>query len=68
MRANIPIIIMGETGVGKTALISYLVQNVFQDKLMLFNVHAGTDEAHLIKFDEKIRRAYDDIQKVHDEA
>jgi MoxR-like ATPase len=68
MRANIPTIIMGETGVGKTALLSHLVQNVFRDTLMLFNIHSGADEAHLIKLDEKIRRAYDDIQKEHDEA
>jgi MoxR-like ATPase len=68
MRANIPIIIMGETGVGKTALIRHLVQNVFRDKLVLFNVHAGTNEAQLIKFDEEIRRTYEDIQKMHDEA
>jgi midasin (ATPase involved in ribosome maturation) len=52
MRANIPIIIMGETGVGKTALIRYLVNNVFKDKLMLFSIHAGINEARLIEFDK----------------
>jgi midasin (ATPase involved in ribosome maturation) len=51
MRANIPIIIIGETGVGKTALIRYLVENVFLDVLMLFSIHSGTNEAQLIKFD-----------------
>ena len=43
MRANIPIIIMGETGVGKTALIDHLVKNVFLDELVQLNIHAGTN-------------------------
>ena len=57
MRANIPIIIMGETGVGKTALIDHLVKNVFLDELIQFNIHAGTNEAKLIEFDKDMRTA-----------
>lgn len=55
MRASIPIIIMGETGVGKTALIRYLVENVFKDKLKLFDIHAGVSENHLIGMVKQIR-------------
>lgn len=57
MRANIPIIIMGETGVGKTALIDHLVKNVFLDELIQFNIHAGTNEAKLVEFDKDMRSA-----------
>ena len=41
--AHIPIIIMGESGVGKTALIKFLVEVVFQQRFLVFNVHAGVD-------------------------
>jgi midasin (ATPase involved in ribosome maturation) len=42
--SHIPIIIMGESGVGKTALIRFLVQVVFRHEFLVFNVHAGVDE------------------------
>lgn len=42
--AHIPIIIMGESGVGKTALIKFLVEVVFQQRFLVFNIHAGIDE------------------------
>lgn len=41
--AHIPIIIMGESGVGKTALIKFLVEVVFQQRFLVFNIHAGVD-------------------------
>jgi hypothetical protein len=41
---------------------------VFQDKLEIMNIHAGTNEAQLIKFNQNIWHAYEEIQKVHDEA
>lgn len=39
--ASIPIIVIGETGCGKTSLISYLVIVILQEKLEVLNVHAG---------------------------
>jgi midasin (ATPase involved in ribosome maturation) len=42
--SNIPIIVMGESGVGKTALIQYLVEVVLNSKFLAFNIHAGIDE------------------------
>jgi ABC-type cobalamin/Fe3+-siderophores transport system ATPase subunit len=31
--SNIPVIIMGETGCGKTSLIKFLCENILNDKL-----------------------------------
>ena len=41
--SNIPTIIMGESGVGKTALIKFLVEVVYGHTLLIFNIHAGID-------------------------
>ena len=38
---------MGESGVGKTALIDFLVKVLFQEELVIHNVHAGIHEEHL---------------------
>jgi hypothetical protein len=38
---------MGESGVGKTALICFLVEIVYKEKLLTFNIHAGIDEEKL---------------------
>lgn len=37
----LPIVIMGESGVGKTALIKFLVEEIFKEKIIICNVHAG---------------------------
>lgn len=60
MRAGLPIIIMGETGVGKTALIRFLVEKIFRDRIMLLNIHAGTNESVLIKYHKDILKARQD--------
>ena len=57
LRANIPVIMMGETGCGKTALIKKLAElkNNGDDKRMkILNIHAGTTDDDIIKFIEKI--------------
>lgn len=41
IRCGIPCIIEGESGVGKTALISFLSKNFFNDNLYIVNIHAG---------------------------
>jgi midasin (ATPase involved in ribosome maturation) len=38
---SIPCVIEGESGVGKTALIRYLAENIFMTKLQVFNINAG---------------------------
>jgi hypothetical protein len=32
---------MGESGVGKTTLIRFVVEEIYEEKLLTFNVHAG---------------------------
>lgn len=51
---------MGETGVGKTALIRFLVEKIFRDRIMLLNIHAGTNESVLIKYHKDILKARQD--------
>ena len=41
--SNIPIILMGETGCGKTSLINYLVNVVLQETIQSLSVTAGTN-------------------------
>jgi midasin (ATPase involved in ribosome maturation) len=40
IRAKLPIILMGETGVGKTSLINFL-SVVIDAEMLVLNVHAG---------------------------
>ena len=57
IRANIPIILMGETGCGKTSLIQTLSQlqnNGEKKKLDVENIHAGHNDKDIINFIEKI--------------
>lgn len=44
IRARVPIVIMGETGVGKTSLVRFLAENVYSDAYLPINVHAGFNE------------------------
>jgi Cdc6-like AAA superfamily ATPase len=39
--SKVPVIIMGETGCGKTSLIRFFCQNILNDSLEIFNIHAG---------------------------
>ncbi|XP_041364113.1 E3 ubiquitin-protein ligase RNF213-like [Gigantopelta aegis] len=47
IKAHVPVIIMGETGCGKTSLIRYLAMICDVD-LQVQNIHAGTDESTII--------------------
>ena len=49
VRANAPVIIMGETGCGKTSLVRYLA-NTCGIQFKAFNFHAGISEDEIIKF------------------
>ena len=54
IRARVPVIIMGETGCGKTALVRYLAHasgTTFYD----YNLHAGITEGQLINFIEALK-------------
>ena len=41
VQSRVPVVIMGETGCGKTSLIKFFCQNILNDKLIIFNIHAG---------------------------
>lgn len=43
IRAKIPIILMGETGIGKTALVK-LLASIMNQKFYTLNIHAGISE------------------------
>jgi len=45
---------MGESGVGKTALINFLVNTVLRHRLIVFNIHAGVDEPKLVEYYKEI--------------
>ena len=49
VRANVPVIIMGETGCGKTSLVRYLA-NTCRIQFCIFNAHAGITEDEIIAF------------------
>jgi len=53
IRANIPVIMMGETGCGKTSLIrklSELKNGGNKDKLKILNIHSGTTDDDICNF------------------
>lgn len=60
VNTRLPILIMGETGCGKTSLIRYLA-NICGVAFEVFSIHAGTDE-HLIK--ERIKEASHNARKL----
>jgi hypothetical protein len=47
-RAKVPIVIMGETGCGKTSLIRFLTQIVLNEELEVINFHAGITKEYII--------------------
>ena len=56
IRSNIPVIMMGETGCGKTSLIrklSEMKNNGESDKMKILNIHAGTNDNDIISFINK---------------
>ena len=56
IRSNIPVIMMGETGCGKTSLIRKLAEmknDGNADKMKILNIHAGTTDQDIIDFIEK---------------
>jgi tRNA 2-selenouridine synthase SelU len=57
-RCNVPIVIMGETGCGKTSLVRFLAAEIMQEGFEVINFHAGIKELHIIeKMLEIIQRA-----------
>ena len=73
IKAKIPVIIMGETGCGKTSLIKKLneIQNNGNSSLEIFNIHSGiTDQDIINKMNEinkKAKEKNDEIWLFFDE-
>ena len=59
IRANIPVIIMGETGCGKTSLVRYLARTC-DVPFEVFNFHAGVTESQIVDFVEEMKTYADD--------
>ena len=49
LRTSQPVIIMGETGVGKTVVINYLAE-LLNYQFRVLNIHAGITEEKIIEF------------------
>lgn len=47
IKSGVPVIIMGETGVGKTILIKYLA-TLIQGNIQILNVHPGLSQQDII--------------------
>jgi len=62
IRENIPIIMMGETGCGKTSLIRKLSEliNNGENKMKILNIHAGITDQEIVEFlyNKKKRRRF----------
>ena len=56
LRAKVPVIMMGETGCGKTYLIqmAYKLITKGRNSLKILNIHAGTDDDDIINFIKKV--------------
>lgn len=47
LRCNLPVLLMGETGVGKTSLVEYLAK-IIDAECITMNIHAGITEDEII--------------------
>jgi energy-coupling factor transporter ATP-binding protein EcfA2 len=63
-RCGIPVVIMGETGCGKTRLIRYMCdiarQGMDIKNMLILKVHGGTTEKHITSF---IKKAEEECEK-----
>ena len=57
-RAGIPVIIMGETGCGKTFLLKYIAEVLYQEKAEFFSftMYYGVQESQFVAFVDEIIR------------
>ena len=49
IRSNIPVIMMGETGCGKTSLIKIMAQ-LMEINMKILNIHAGVNDNDIMEF------------------
>ena len=63
IRAGIPVIMMGETGCGKTSLIKMLSKLLNRGKmnLKIMNIHAGIEDKDIIDFIKKVNNEINNL-------
>ncbi|CAF1398652.1 unnamed protein product, partial [Rotaria sordida] len=49
VQCRLPVILIGETGCGKTALIQFLCEKILDDELAVFRIHAGITNETIIE-------------------
>ena len=58
INADIPVILMGETGCGKTSLIKILANIIFKgylnSNLKILNIHSGIEDKEIINFIDQL--------------
>ena len=61
IRARIPVILMGETGCGKTTLIEMASKMLYKGKICIkkMNIHAGINDEDIIKFMKNVKDIVD---------
>ena len=62
--AKIPIVIMGETGVGKTSLLRFFVNKVLGESLEIFSIHAGVTLNQIFEKMKKITKDCDRFRRI----
>jgi len=65
VRSKIPVILMGETGCGKTSLIKFLARDLLGVSLEIINFHAGITNEQIIQKIEEISKKAQDIKDRH---
>ena len=70
LRAKVPVIMMGETGCGKTALIqmAYDLINKRKIPMKILNIHDGTNDKNIIDFIEEVKKQVEIEDKILFEA
>ena len=64
LRTEIPVIMMGETGCGKTSLIK-IIAELKDIPIFTFNIHAGIEDSDIIEFMEK-KELFNNVNKKDD--